>query len=440
LSITIYKYDLDNYFDADGSELIDKIEIDEVLEVPEILEEYTKEDEIDVIKSGSYDVKFSLLQTDTSTNGDTIREFLLPINVSGGSNNREYLYLCSLHLGTEYYDGIIDRASIVADLNPTSNGWDIGFTTIGMLKSVVEHLETINVSFLGYYGGESFLTFMGRGKLFGDLSALINIDNDLSLDDKCGFAVYANYYTFYALYINGLNRGYTVWAGLKSIMQALGFVIKVTRFGITATNFPVYNLQLLWRSTGANTVSPQFIKHEESLTLDFVKKNLFIKTAQHISTTYYGIFLYSRLPNGYADIANVLGDGAFAEQGNNLVFFIGTTLYEIPLAKIEYLDLDFHAFGSTYDPKTMAFANVLSKTITLFDRSYLGDIMVKTALPEYQYLMSGVKRIKEFTIRYNSDEGIRLFDKFTVENITYYIIKLKINLANRTAKVRAIEV
>ena len=226
MQIEFLKYNNTNYFQL-GASYDDYLSVDKVYSkrVPEIYEKWTKEDDIEAFHSGEFSFGFFLVTTTTSRGGATIEEFFYPVG------NDPFIIIAKFTLGGKIRCGIIDLPSLDFKKNPHKKQYEITVKSTGMLKHAVDYLKTVDLGAWGMgHAPEPAPTVAWGSYLswhFQDVSSLLLVVDDLDLTTKVGTSVNINRNKLYGLFWGGLNAGHSVWLGLKSFMQVMGFAIRV---------------------------------------------------------------------------------------------------------------------------------------------------------------------------------------------------------------------
>jgi hypothetical protein len=407
-------------------------------------EEYIKEDDVNVIKSGDYDLKFSLLQNETSYLGRNIKEFLLP------DDDRNFLLLCSFEFdGIERW-GTVDITSIKANYTVTQNRYDISFTVYGLLKEFIEGMKTIDL-----FQGEppdnndnipfnDYLQWHFRNVQW------LTIDNQLDLDTICRFPVKVSEHLRFSLWYNGLNQGYSIWEGLKSFSVGLGFVLRLENISTEILFnpyriYPRFKLVMFWRTlTGGSVKQVEVIEDEESNSLLFNNQYLMIKYSKVEERTtledmYLGLFMGN----------NVFIVGDLSDE--DILFKInsshpnqlwidspeGSSYY--PLNMIQELTLPLHRQNViTYPQRNTNVAYCRILTLAGANNPGFASIIYSTSINEYKYLLCGTKEKRELQVSLLNN-NYKIFDIIVHNGCNYLISKIEdLNLKDKTAKIEAI--
>lgn len=459
MNINLYKYkqqsgEVINYFTQRYPDFVDYMQMTNIMNAgfPIFNEEYIKEDDVNVIKSGDYDLKFSLLQNDTSYLGKSIKEFLLP------DDDRNFLLLCSFEFdGIERW-GTVDITSIKANYTVTQNRYDISFTVYGLLKEFIEGMKTIDL-----FQGEppdnndnipfnDYLQWHFRNVQW------LTIDNQLDLDAICRFPVKVSEHLRFSLWYNGLNQGYSIWEGLKSFAVGLGFVLRLENISTEILFnpyriYPRFKLVMFWRTLLGGTVKQvDVIEDEESNSLLFDKQYLMIKYNKIISNLYNPIFdidlgiLMNKNIIFMSDVSDVdkifyRYDSAYPNQlwvnkpgGIDDLF--------IPLDYIQNLVLPLHAQNvitySGYLSVQIPYCRIL--TLSGYSRPGFSSIIYNTAVNEYKFLLKGVNEKRKLKVSLINN-NYKIFDTTIFQNKSYWINRIEnMNLREKNTGIEAIRI
>lgn len=471
MNINLYKYQqpdgtVANYFSQSyaGIGFIDTITLTNIMTggFPIFNEEYTKEDDVNVIKSGDYDLQFSLLQNETSHLGKNIKEFLLP------DSDRNFLLLCSFEFdGIERW-GTVDITSIKANYTVTQNRYDISFTVYGLLKELVQGLKQYVFMEIEDPYGHAYLTFdefinnVPSNPSYYRINPNIGqltIDNRLGMDHRVeGEPVKVDNHMLSSLFQGGLNRGYTSWDGLKSFAVGLGFVMRLEKSSIIILNkpyrvYPCFKLVLFWRGEDENYKTVDVMEDEESNSLLLNNPFFLIVYNQFLSggvgaDTLHGL-LMTGVNNQY--MSDEWGVGSFAndillirDRDPYEVEMNGIITYQIPQNLVNKINLNLHA-GITYLQHQiyLPFCRALTMTDHFDDidpNNNFGLIIWYTAKQAYKYLLSGFKEKRDLKVSLLNN-NYKIFDQITYGNKNYWISRISdLNLYQKTARIEAIRI
>lgn len=458
INVNLYKYrkqlgEVINYFTEEYPTFVDSMTLTNIPidGLPNFNEEYTKEDDINVIKSGDYNLKFSLLQDEISVYGHIgIKDFLLP------AADRNFKLLCSFEWdGIERW-GTVDITSIKANYTVTQNRYDISFKVYGLLKELSDGLKTIDL-----FQGEppdntnnipfsDYLSWHFRSVPW------LKIENKLDLDAVCHFPVKVSEHMRLSLYLNGLNQGYSVWEGLKSFAIGLGFVMRLEyAYGLQDPQYPRFKLVLFWRSQGSgNAVKPvDVIEDEESNSLLFDNQYLIMKytrieNVSPIPDSYMGLFMsknlvfvgdlsdediYFKIPIGIPGSPSLHPNQLWIDSPESQTYY--------DLSYISELSIPQHREAVLQYPQRytdVAYCRIL--TLSGYNQHGFSAIIYATEVNEYKYLLNGVKEKRDLKVSL-LDNNYRIFDIISYQNKTYWISRISdVNIYEKTAKLELIRI
>ena len=455
MNINLYKYrqadgTIVNYFSQPYSNIgfIDCITLTDIpiSGFPIFREEYVAEDDVNILRSGDYDLKFSLLQNEKSYHGFTAKDFLLP------AVNRNFLLLCSFEFdGIERW-GAVDVTSIRANYTFTKNRYDISFTVYGLLKHLIEGLKLLDFD-RRWMGGPQCISWgEWLDKLFapllpGEPSSQFDYEDKLGLDDLVGSPVKIDQDLIESMDNNGLNQGYSVWEALKSFAIGLGFVLKLESTSIEwlppYSLYPVFKLSLIWRHGASEIKDVDVLEDEESNSL--------------MCNNSYLMLIYNKgiqPANERWDMGLFIGKEIISMSDNSDPNHI--IIREIPdwpgqiglvelnklYAKslVQELSISFHAQGKIIYGGVTAMNIPFCRALTLtgWNHSGFSDIILNTAANEYKYLVSGVKAVRNLKVSLRNN-NYKIFDKINYDNKTWWISRIEnLNLREKNADIQMI--
>ena len=462
MKLFIWKYKdtpQENYFSGDCTYL-DKIQIENVLRFPSFNQEFNSETDFTELKTGNFSVRVSRLQTETSANGDTIEDFLFP-------SDKDNKFLCMFQVSETNIlaniAGFIQIDSITIDCN--NNGYYIEFNVIGILREFAEYYDGKNIEALTENENVSFYQYIVDRHW--DTQIHWAVENQLSLDTKVGSAVIASTPLQRDLILNH-SIDISQWCGFKDIALGLGFsfILVPAQANPFNSNTPFFFLYLFWRSDALQSITLQVLEHEKSISSRYNNKWVYQASRHHI-TSIYGL---SRTDiNGWminADsiynfdslvginsrpifIAATILTGR-GQQGDNIeihpsmseltivqwpdIFTFNENLYNISAGFLPKINA-----GSITYPRIFVLNYIYIPEAGYYVDSGIQTIMETTAIPEYRFLLSGIKENKKLKVIYDTDLG--LFSKFTADSKDYLIERISnMDIYNQTAVIDCIEI
>lgn len=461
MQLEFYKYNNTNYFQG-AAVYSDYLSVDKVYYkvIPEIYEKCAKEDDINAYHSGEFSFGFFLKMSELSRGGATIEEFFYPVV------NAPFIIIAKFTLGGKIRCGVIDLPSLEFKKNPYKKEYELNVKSIGMLKHAIDYLKTVNLGDEGMGHAPEPRPAIAWGNYlswhFQDVSSRLLVVDSLDLTAKVGVAVYINGNKLYGLFAGGLNLGHSVWQGLKSFMQVMGFAIKVDykdEYTEDGATFLRFDLTLFWLSSGGNekTIKPR--ENNTSFSWDYSNKYVLVKLAGGTGAYVMGLIMQNNSSWGTADDRMYYGTGTnskvFDIYKNRLNWFEfiplplpGTPNFDPPegwdsvinLDDIVIIEPEFHAWY--YGNTLIAYASILTTATLPYDIDFtgLGWIILRTANEEYKYLIEGIKEVKEIPVEFLPTDQLALYDWFTTGGKNYRIDKLSTDIVSRTADIRAIEI
>lgn len=467
MALYVKKYTGNNYFT--NRDAVDRIKI-ELLPAdafPRFRYETEDYSTLGTYRGGDFDVTISLLNTETSVLGKTIREFFL-------GENRNYFYLFILEVGEQTFSGIAQQSQITGDFTYSQNKYEITAICKDMLIEWSKKCSTVPNSTIGF-PNNTLKTFEEYMNLH-----FAGITNDvviLSLPDgtylsrlggsPAGCWAAGDYRNFITN-----QQSISRWETFKELAKGLGF-----------------NFEMYLNPGTQELASPEFIfriffiddiGNETPIDIDIVEHNEFTTEAR-LDYLYFKYRYFSLAEAQYSDgiFFNSLESwGADTNHGD------GVTLYpSLPLTlgdkvlsyingsgtteKTVLRDVDFKEFelkqypysftsggaiGKLYSPTESLASGISYARIfncwtgsgTNIDKYNFLPIQ-NYAIKNYRRFLKGIQKAKSLKVVFDENTNIKtwkpviLNDGFGDEK--YYISAVRnIDLTNRTAVIEALKI
>lgn len=422
-----------NYFTLNNLTLLDRIEFERYKRdaFPIFREEFTQEDNVEVYKSGYYDMNLSLAMDETSNNGKTIYEFFNKVE-DHYDYEEKYLILTTTDNIERSYAGIIDIGSIEANLSINSGAYDVSFSVTGIDKEAVDYLNALPLERYMGISDPPFESWYLPHFHFRNLSTVLRFESRLNINERVGLNVY-----FYGgeqrrLYDGGLNQGYSVYSGLQSYMIGLGIRFKVV-FHQFSAGLPVFKIILYFRSDGLNELNhdlSQYLSHKKRYTLS-PYRGVFVPFAKAVEDNPYADYYMGLLMgNNFQYVTDFALNNRFAYEPNRKVFqyLTGGSIVEIPDENILHVELPHHGPNPNvikFDyPWNYAYCRCLYAGTA---PNNLNLIIEKTTAVEYMYALKNVKSRMLVKMKVEDDSNLILNSRsiqrdrnYICERITSY--------------------
>lgn len=315
MKITLFKYRKnsnpnfrDNYF-ANEITYEDKLELSRQLldSFPIFKEEYQQEDDIDVWKTGYFDMKLSISMKEISETGKNIFDFFESID----TNNNKFKYLIVAQTGStersgRNYVGFIDLNTLEADLSVNENQYYIYFSVTGIEKEFVEWLKQIFIEPIAHDMDFESEYLRWHFKDINSEGDFITLNSTLNIVENIIHSLTVNKFTQNKFIlaqadttVNPPILRYTVWEGFKSFMVGYAFRFRLT-LRIIDDNLPRFNFNIFFRTAALNTVNvTKFLKFKKALSYVDANTNIFIAYSQrpdalNSDTTRYQGFIMNK--------------------------------------------------------------------------------------------------------------------------------------------------
>ncbi|MBE2218028.1 MAG: hypothetical protein IAE90_07495 [Ignavibacteria bacterium] len=403
-----YKY---NYFQQ--PQYYDFINIENILykDFPLYKEAYNDdEDGVNGFNFGYQSIFFSMNQPERSAFGNSdIYSFLT--SKPGGSDP---LFLFVIDNGSRISAGTAHIDDIEVNKMWGQKGITVDLTSIE--KEATDYLASIN---LAYHptGDQPLLETYLRVHHFKDVGALLTLKSEIAdIHQRVNGNVRISSDNYNGMWEGGLNRGYSVWEGLKSIIKLIGCRFRVTLKTFNG-QYPTFNFVLHWRTASTNRIENLIYKPVKERYIAPSHENLLILTALQAGPapdTYKGILIMKDRVVIYEE-----GDGGafqlnYQGTGKLYVNALGGVLPENQFTRI---DIPMHAnnwLAASYE--NTIFARILHQEGRTPLFWYNNDILEKVTAVEYGYLLAGSK--KRFEIESYYDDSLRVGTEADIEGVT----------------------
>lgn len=422
----LYKYD---------SIVMDKFPLNFL---PNFREEWADYEGINNFKSGYFDLRIPLSLDLRSTLGRSLRDFLLVSDVV----NQERRYMAILDTDPDgrssvesrrIYCGFIEPDRLSIDLTPGARYVSLSVT--GIEKELVDHLKLTLLQRMPNAGIFNFEETYLPAFHFKDVSNWISFESQLNINARVGSNVKVDSRLQSGLFDGGLNDGYSVWEGLKSILLLLGCRFKVIPYVLG--DYPKFKLILYWRSYGSGILNhPLEILQDQIGQRSSETRAVFLPVAQAVESTpnvdYYGGLLFSLGETSIQWADPSLGT-RFGYVNNQKIFqWIdrGGNVQTYKDEDVTWIAPGLHAVGGWdylyYTYKwNLAYNRIIYAEQSLTQSQYL--IYRQVTIPEYRHYLRSLRQSRELKIKVPPSSNIRLgirvnYDakEYILERITNY--------------------
>lgn len=420
-----------NYFDK--LTFADRFDFTKILidSIPNYSNEYFKEDDLTVMKTGNIDINFSMISGETSKTGKNPYDFFY------GDDIADSRFLCIVEFSDKNsFTGMLDNGSIKVDTDIISNKYIISISTYGMEKELFEKFKKTyfrvyvppNLSFQNFIYTNVFAPFPQY-----DANRLLNITNANFLEDKCGFPLIFNQSAIPVIFPSGSL--YNLDNFLKSFLPTFFCHIRcdLKELENLSGQFPSFNLRFLFRSDRKDVFTDYNIISEIETFSSDTKKFLFVKTFQyHASSNWYsGIFINPLNAQTY----NIsLDAGKFNSNDDVTTALIEVNGHwftsNINTNEIEIIDLRTYFYFPNEDS-----IGASGNAAFIYAWQNVENILKATAGIEYKRLITAGVKTATLNINYNNPDCMQIFNQVIFKDKIYYIERLKeINDSEKTCK------
>lgn len=471
--IAIWKYydeTMRFYFNEDGADTyvptyVDRIQINAVPEFPTFDLRVENRGGLLEYSAGSFRVRLSLLQTETSaTLGDNIKDFLFP-DVKPCKFLIQVYYSDSCH-----FSGFFTSMDLEQALTYSQNDLYIDISVIGSLKEFADSYSQSNQG-TRVQGGETIVTF--ENYLAYHFDTKLHWSFDLPAIDYrtrignsgVGFNTkLQSLVNTYGANFNNIPR----WETFQELRKGLGFDLKLEfeSPSVFITQRPDFKLKLFWLPDLENE-TPIILqtKSHDVAYINSQKPYLFIP-CRYANVTYAGFGEkkdYQGIIFSETDSISIsYAENEFAEAQNEPCFLYpdGTNNFSVkdnlfykdqlgisgfesryfPLDSVQSVDQTFYEYSQRIYEQTF---NAGAMTYGFFfgdgfgaNHTSVQNYLVNT----YRRYLMGIKEVKTMEVVFNGNEGIDLYKPTVLNDKTFWISEINsINLQTRTATIKAIE-
>jgi hypothetical protein len=418
---TIYKYNIpehspfygvrDNYFDSQIS-FKDKFVMRRHLynAFPMFREEWQLDDDVNVLKSGYFDMKCSLIMSERSQLGLTLEEFFE--NLSGNNARYKYLVVCETGNVKRSYCGFIDVATLTADKTPQRGQYSLSFSVTGIDKEVVDRMKYLPIGTVDY--DMTFETQYLEYEMYNMLGIKLLLDSRLDIAGKINMELVVDRFT-HNNFLDA-NVGYKLWNTFKSFMIAYGFRFKVLFTGVVhLSSFPQFKLVLFFPSEGLNNVTiTKFIEYQAALN----------KTG----TKYVMMFFTDRPDGGNENITQYTGmimSREYVWISNSIQSDRRYDNYTI-VGQVSVSGADTKTIIELERLKDMPvqiFENNTAISRCVRNEGYT-ELLRYAANTQYGKLLEGLKKARKLTLKVPNDSSLTLGSQATIEDNSYTLERI----------------
>lgn len=410
MKITIYKYLLgsdtarNNYFDRTTLlDFTDKIVFNRQLKdgFPIFREEWASEEDINILKTGYFDLKLSLIMSELSDEGKNVYEFFE--NLKSPVGKYKFIVVCESNNVNRNYSGIVDLTQLNSDLTVIDNQYFIFLSVIGIETEVIDLLKSTVITKL--LTDEVFETqYLPR--LFYWLNpAKVQVLSTLDHEEKLlGTIIKIDRDLYNRIWNNNLDFTGTFctitnWDAFRSFLKGYQFKFRVS-FTSTFEDGPIFTLKLFFRTDGNGRTTLSKLKKD--------KQKLFFTGADNF------VIFYTKRPDGInADLEHYTG---FIMNRTNIytstttqdfilhktenIFYFG--LYSFSADTLQILTLDTYKYGSIFTGDTIALCRCVSNSAEWYRLvQYISNL-------QCNYYIKATKEMKSLTHVVADDSNLQL--------------------------------
>lgn len=425
MKVTIYKYlrpsiaNSNDYYFYNPSNVnsklsyYDKFEMNRQLvdSFPIFREEWSQEDNVDILKTGFFDMKLAISMSERSyTMAHSIYEFFE--NVEAGIGNFKYVVVCETGNIARTYSGVMDVNTLKANVSVNDKEYYITFSVTGIEKEVVDLMKLYSIRRIGsnFNFDNQYLLHL----LNDILSDKLTLQSNLDLVNKLGYELTidrSRQNKFYdAHYNSALHRSnFKIWDAFKSFVIGYAFKFKVIYDGNDG-QFPLFKLVLFYRSDALNeTTITKYLKHEKAFAT---------------SANKYVAMFYTQKDDSFSGFIMNITDIIVADSDHTIDYLSGLNAYRIPGESGEFiisannvLRISLDLYDATLPEGNYAYCRlVVGNTID--------PLLTYIANTQLGYLLKGSRAKKNLTIKVPDDSNIILGTKAEIDNKSYTLERI----------------
>ncbi len=267
MPVYIKKYSGNNYFQR--RDFVDSLRLDYIPTEGLPVFRFETEDSagIGTYRAGDFDLNISLLQSEKSHSGKSIREFFL-------GEQRDYYYLVIIKIGNQSFTGITQQSQIYADYTYTQNKYEVKLTCKDILIEWAKRCDIVPNSTINFPNGAQLTFEEYIIRHFAGITSsvvLLNLPQKTYLNRLK--ELYNNIQWCYALgdyrnFITG-QENISRWETFKELAKGLGFNFEMyLNNGTETTNEPefIFNIFFIADLVNETPIVPEIIEITESIT------------------------------------------------------------------------------------------------------------------------------------------------------------------------------
>lgn len=479
MEYVIHKYSGTNYFKS-TTQYVDKMTFTEIFADGFPLFNYETEDisGIAIYKGGEFDLKLSLLQSNTSITGKSIKDFFM-------GSNRDYFYLINVFFGSQKFSGVAHGSQISADFTFSQNKNEIRIIFKDILQEWRDINENSSLSSL-QINNNDLLTFEEYViRHFQGLThdrVLIGTPINKTYLQRLqpylgpgGLPPISAYFfgDFYNFITNKSNI--SRWEAWKEFIKGIGCNFKMQVNGSSVgelPNLPEYQFEIFFMEDleSETPATIQIIEHKEFTTAKRFKW-LYLKYRSLIlsGVDYSNGIVFNTTQSYQSDTdnaANHLYPSLLLTFDNKVLTYDNGVSSEITLIRdSDFIELDLiqYAYGFTpgigigklypldeADGGGMAYSQCMMCTVanepppTSNIDFYYHIPVNKYAIVNYKRYLNGLQKAKQFKVVFSESTNLKLWKTIKVNDGNgeelYYISAIRdIDLRNETAEIECIK-
>lgn len=397
-------------------------------------------------RAGDFDLVVSLLQSEISAGGKSIRDFFL-------GEERDFYYLVILKISGMTFSGFARQSQVNADYTFTLNKWHIKLTCKDVLMEWAKRCEAASNATINFANGEQLTFEEYIPRHFAGLTSTVVL---IELPQKTYLErlreLYPNIQYCYALgdyrnFITGQDN-ISRWETFKELAKGLGFNFEMfVNDGTETTSEPEFIFKIFFISDllEAEAIEPEIIEMSESISPPrlnwlFLKyRSIVFSEGEYSDGIFFSKDEIFQSDTNHGDGVTLYPSCVLTFRGKSLSYINENQVTEKRIIRdVDFTELPLKLYHYDFNHgiligKLFPLEEALGGGIT-YSRIFncarvhggIGDFydfipIQEYAIKRFYYLINSMYVDKKIVIRFQFDNKINLFKKIVIGNIVYFI-------------------
>lgn len=397
-------------------------------------------------RAGDFDLVVSLLQSEISAGGKSIRDFFL-------GEERDFYYLVILKISGMTFSGFARQSQVNADYTFTQNKWHVKLTCKDVLMEWANRCEAASNATINFANGEQLTFEEYIPRHFAGLTSTVVL---IELPQKTYLErlreLYPNIQYCYALgdyrnFITGQDN-ISRWETFKELAKGLGFNFEMyVNEGTETTSEPEFIFKIFFISDllEAEAIEPEIIEMSESISPPrlnwlFLKyRSIVFSEGEYSDGIFFSKDEIFQSDTNHGDGVTLYPSCVLTFRGKSLSYINDNQITEKRIIRdVDFTELPLKLYHYDFNHgiligKLFPLEEALGGGIT-YSRIFncarvhggIGDFydfipIQEYAIKRFYYLINSMYVDKKIVIRFQFDNKINLFQKIVIGNIVYFI-------------------